>query len=104
MNKAAGRPIVPIGRHSIMHGISLSGPPSRDAIDVFVPRFKALFDRMPVVEGWAHDVVRMNIHDAGSPPDAPLPIRLYLDSVRRIDRNARFDGLLERLVESVERR
>jgi hypothetical protein len=60
------------------------------------------FDRMPVVEGWVHDVVRTNIRETGLREDGRLPIRAYLDAAHSINRNARFDCRLARLVEPGE--
>jgi hypothetical protein len=96
-NRAAGVAVVPIGRHSFMHGFGLSGasaPPGE--IDAFVARLGNLFDRIQLLDGWSREVVRRNLADTGFlDPEAPVALPRYLVAVANVDRDERFATMLE---------
>jgi hypothetical protein len=94
LNARAGQPLVPIGRHSIMHGSALHARPTDAEIDVFVTRFGTLVERMERLHGWGHEVVRSNLATMG-PRDAPsVALADYLDAASSVDRADRFDTMV----------
>jgi hypothetical protein len=66
LNAEVGRPLVPIGRHSLMHGIAMRGRPTDAEIGDFVTRFGTLVDRIIQIDKWGGEVVRTNAPQSGT--------------------------------------
>jgi len=82
-NRAAGAPVIPIGRHSIMHGIILEGasadsPVSRAA---FESQTAGLFARMDRLWKWHRDRVRAVVHRMPGEERA-VSLDAYLEQAR----------------------
>lgn len=85
LNRAVGRAIVPIGRHSLMAGVGLRGgrdiPPQ--AVEAFTTASIGLFDRIGQLEEYARSVVGRNLELLGFEPGAEIYLGEYLHAVRR---------------------
>lgn len=81
-NRAAGRCVVPIGRHSILNGLSLDGgiSPTDAAIEAFADEVSDLFARMDRLDAWARRRTRDHLArlDLLGPP--VVPVATYLDA------------------------
>jgi hypothetical protein len=104
-NRQAGIAVVPMGRHALMHGVTLSGRStrSRSAIDAFVVRFGNLFERMQLLEDWSHEVVWRNLVQAGLDRQPTVALPHYLAAVAELDRAERFATMLEWLADHAGR-
>ena len=80
LNERVGRCVVPIGRHSLMNGVSASND-STEEIEFLAAQLPLLFDAMTVIERWARRVVRENLVAAGQPHDVDMDLSSYLASV-----------------------
>jgi hypothetical protein len=87
LNAEEGRPLVPIGRHSIMHGVALQTqpPPTGTKIESFVTRFGTLIRRMQRLDAWGHAVVRRNLVTMGRGDAISGALADYLEAVRSVD-------------------
>jgi hypothetical protein len=96
LNAEVGRPVVPIGRHTIMHGVALhaSPKPTDTEIEAFVARFGPLVERMKRVRDWGHEVVSRNLTAIARENEVSVPLAAYLGDVTSIDRAARFDAMV----------
>ena len=81
LNERAGRCVVPIGRHSLMNGVTARSASSED-IESFAGRVSTLFEATAAIQHWARTVVRENLVAAGRPHDVDLDLSSYLASVR----------------------
>lgn len=84
LNGRFGRTIVPIGRHSMMHGIGIPGPVTEndaEAIEEFVGSANGLFRAIDRLEEWARERVAYNIYRLGLDVDAPVHLTEYLDCI-----------------------
>jgi hypothetical protein len=96
-NREVGTAVVPIGRHSLLHGLGLPGSPApagRD-VDAFVARFGSLAERMRLVDDWSREVVRRNLVDAGLDRQPAISLPRYLAAVAGVDRAGRFTMMFE---------
>jgi hypothetical protein len=80
LNERVGRCVVPIGRHSLMNGVSGHNRSSEE-IEFFAGRLSNLFEAMAAIRPWARTVVRENLVAAGQPDDVDLDLSTYLASV-----------------------
>lgn len=80
LNERVGRCVVPIGRHSLMNGISVQSAEPED-IEAFAGLMSNLFDATGAVQKWSRTVVRENLVAAGLPADLDLDVASYLASV-----------------------
>ena len=96
LNAEVGLPVVPIGRHSIMHGVALrTSPRPTDAeIAAFVNRFGTLIERMRQLADWSHAVVHSNLVTFGCDNEAGVALADYLGAVSDLDRGERFDAMV----------
>jgi hypothetical protein len=97
LNTETGQPLVPIGRHSLMHGIAMRARPTDAKIRFFVTRFGTLVDRMDHIDKWAGEVVRTNLAAVGLSDALDIELALYLDAVRDVDRAERFEAMVTSL-------
>jgi len=105
LNRRFGRAIVPIGRHSVMNGISLQASAAKEdeeAIEEFVDSANGLFQRIGALEEWARERVAYNIHRLGRDDCGPVLLTEYLEEIAAsrdpdISSEATFRSLLRRL-------
>jgi hypothetical protein len=82
-NRAAGFAVIPVGRHSIMNGISLSGAEAKAVVaqGAFEAGIANLFERVDRLWKWHRDRVRVVVH--GIPgKETAIPFERYLEHVR----------------------
>ena len=72
--------MVPIGRHSLMNGVTARGG-SPVEVESFAGQLSNLFDVMAAIGRWARMVVRENLVAAGQPCDVDMDLSTYLASV-----------------------
>ena len=105
LNGRAGRPIVPLGRHSMMHGIGMSGPVKEDEseeIAAFCAAAGGLFQAIERLEEWSRLRVGFNLERMGFDLDAPVALTRYLERAAGsadpdLSSEASFEALLQRL-------
>jgi hypothetical protein len=100
LNAEVGQPVVPIGRHSLMHGIAMRAQPTDAEIGAFVSRFGTLVDRMNQVHAWAGEVVRTNLAGVGLSDATDHELAVYLDATSGLDRDERFEAMVTSLTQS----
>lgn len=82
-NRVAGSTVIPIGRHTIMHGIMLDGEAAANpvATAAFEAATSSLFERITRLERWHQERVRAIVRAVpGSAPTVPLDV--YLSRAR----------------------
>jgi len=79
LNERVGRCVVPIGRHSLMNGVTARSTSPAD-IESFAGRVSTLFEATDAIEQWSRTVVRENLVAAGQPHDVDLDVSSYLVS------------------------
>ena len=105
LNQRIGRPVVPIGRHSVMHGISLPVTAREDdeeAVEEFCAASNGLFASMRRLEEWAQERIAYNIYRLGFDLGAPVRLTEYLARIAEtsdpdLTAEATFRSLLRRL-------
>ena len=105
LNGRVGRPIVPLGRHSMMHGIGMSGPVKEDEseeIAAFCAAANGLFGMIERLEEWSRLRVGFNLERLGFDRDEPVALTRYLERTARcadpdVSSEASFEALLQRL-------
>jgi hypothetical protein len=105
LNARAGRPIVPIGRHSMMHGIGMSGPVKPDEseeIAAFCAAANGLFEAISRLHEWARLRIGFNIERLGFGADVPVRLVEYLVGIDASDdpelcSEAAFEALTRRM-------
>ena len=80
LNERVGRCVAPIGRHSLMNGVSARNDLSEE-IEFLAVQLRMLFDAIDAIERWARIVVRENLVAAGQPHDVDVELSFYLASV-----------------------
>lgn len=85
LNRASGRCVVPIGRHSIMNGVRIRAGQLQSPVVVegFVNNIRSLFASIGGLEGYARGVVARNLVDLGFEPGRNVYLGKYLWTVRR---------------------
>lgn len=83
LNRSFGHAVVPIGRHSLMHNVGLSGSDIEDssAIQRFVSEQHDLRDRTDRLEEWKVQRVLFNLEQLGLDPTEPVSLQHYLSCV-----------------------
>lgn len=99
-NRVAGSAVIPIGRHSIMNGISLSGEDAKSAVAqaAFEEGMANLFARIDRLTKWYRDRVRAVVQSIPG-EEAAVPLERYLEHVRA--RSERSDAAFDALVLAV---
>jgi hypothetical protein len=105
LNGRAARPIVPIGRHSMMHGIGMSGPVKEDEteeIEAFCAAANGLFRMIERLEEWSRLRVGFNVERLGFDLDTPVALTRYLERAAGsadpdLSSEAAFEAVLQRL-------
>jgi len=98
LNKDADTCVVPIGRHTLMHGIGL---PGADAVrdPALVVAFSAVVNdfvaKQTRVAEWASEIVKRNCASCALTGDQPVPIATYLEAVAHQSRHAAFDAMCD---------
>jgi len=75
--------LIPIGRHSLMNGIGLSGKDIQDqkAIFNFVEELNSLFRRMDLLSDWKKIIVAKNLKRIGGTRDLDIDLFSYIREV-----------------------
>jgi len=104
LNREFGLAVIPIGRHSLMHGFGLQpgvpGGADPARVKQFVERFKNLGDRMRLLNGvWKPAHLRAELERLGllipqGPRPAAIPLATYLGAVAEEDRTSGVDRRL----------
>ena len=105
LNHRSGGTVVPIGRHSMMHGIGLSGSvkdDDADAIEGFCFAANGLFRAIRHLDEWARLRVAFNVERLGFEEDVPVRLVEYLARVGNsndpdVSADAAFQALLQRM-------
>ncbi len=97
LNQRSGRCVIPIGRHSLMNGVSFD-PGANEASRAFADQLKRLFREMGGTEGWARAAVRLNLAAAGLPGD-DIGLEAYLETLARLApvKEQRFNQMVQSL-------
>jgi len=98
LNRNAGACVVPIGRHTLMHGIGVTGDDAvRDPtlLKAFAAAASDFLGKQNHVSEWAHEIVRRNCATCALAGDNPVPISTYLEAVASQSRQAAFDAMCE---------
>ena len=96
-NKGFGAWVIPIGRHSMMHGTSLA-PEATDSeaqVDAFVGEVRGLFRGIEHLDAWTGGQTKGYLATLGL--DATdLPLATFLEAARAypLDKQEAFEGLL----------
>jgi hypothetical protein len=98
LNKAAGRCVVPIGRHSMMNQVFDRGR-TRDQVTVegFVVELRDMVGGIQRLSEWAAEVVRRNCESLGLSGNPSVRLSAYLEAVDRVapPREAAFRTMIE---------
>ena len=88
LNKTLGVTLIPIGRHSIMNSLSLSGEESADPhkIDSFVKGLRSLWFRMEALNDWRRLMVARRCAELGFHRDKPARLDDFLSKAEGVDR------------------
>jgi hypothetical protein len=85
LNKAAGRCVIPIGRHSMMNGVAATGAQlaTDDAIDAFTRRLTTFVERIDFLDAHACAAVERNLLALGFGVEHDVPLADYLAALER---------------------
>jgi len=101
-NRAVGICVVPIGRHSIMNGVALSGTDAGDAdqVTAFVARLGSIFERMKQLDVWARQRTGRHLEALGLLGPAAVSVATYFDVARSrgLGKDAAVDDLWQAFV------
>jgi hypothetical protein len=105
-NARHGYAVIPIGRHSLMSGVSVSGPElllsegrneeGQDLLDGFLSATSGLIARMNHLHAWHEGVVAGNLRRVGLDGLESVALDAYLSAVirdKRLTREVAFHGL-----------
>jgi hypothetical protein len=100
LNRAAGRWVIPIGRHSMMHGTMLGATASREAIEEFTSEVEGLFASIDHLHEHASRRIRANLADAGLAGREAVTLDAYLEGVAAagVRKEIAFERLREHFV------
>ena len=88
LNGRAGRAIVPIGRHSLMHGIGISGPVKEEEseeVAAVCAAANGLFEAIDRLHEWARLRIAFNVERLGFATDVPVGLIEYLARIPASD-------------------
>jgi len=97
LNNAVGRWVIPIGRHSAMHGtvLPLNESVDDERIGRFADAMHGVFVAVDKLHEWAPSVVRDNLGELGFAPGEDVPLADFLNAAAgaHIDRERAFERL-----------
>ncbi|HZQ66117.1 MAG TPA: hypothetical protein VFA66_12925 [Gaiellaceae bacterium] len=95
-DRRQGRWIVPLGRHSAMHGDLLGGAEAgiREHAEELAARIRTLGGGIDHLRRWATERTRHNLDTAGFRAGADVPLPAYLAAVAESDKREAFEGLV----------
>ena len=103
LNRSHGRWVIPIGRHSVMHGILIANDEATDerSAERFVTAARGLFAATHHLDEYRRIVVEENLAVLGFAPGAEAELRAYLDGADEsgLDKPAAFDRLVDHFAE-----
>lgn len=98
LNRSAGACVVPIGRHTLMHGVGVRGGDAlRDPalVTAFLAAANDVVRKQNRVSEWAAEIVTRNCVSCALTGDEPIPMSTYLEAVAFQSRKAAFDAMCE---------
>jgi hypothetical protein len=99
LNRAMGRCVIPIGRHTAMNQVEFrvtSKEPDPVMVKRFANRMLGFFAAVDQVDKWSQTVVRENLAALGFLPGRDVRLSDYLEAGRdRIDKQRAFERLCE---------
>ena len=96
LNRAVGRWVIPIGRHTAMHGLLVRGdePFDPQVAERFAGAMRGLFEGIDHLDEWARGVVRDKLRELGFTASGEVRLSDYLEAARgRIDQERAFERL-----------
>lgn len=83
LNKRCGMTVIPIGRHSLMHGVFMNATVKRNEQEVtrFCTKMNGLFDKIKRASMWQTRTVSENIKNVGFVEGLDVEIEDYLQKV-----------------------
>jgi len=90
LNRTLGVALIPIGRHSIMNSISLSGKDieNKEKVDSFVNGMRSLWYRIDALHDWRRLMVARRCAELGFERGKPIPLDEFLLKAQSVDREA----------------
>ena len=85
LNQLTGRCVIPIGRHSLMNGVSASTEAGQAAFDASAETLATFVAQTIDIGDWGRRVVLDNLAALGIQPDRDVLLSQYLDEARRSD-------------------
>ena len=107
LNRRLGDWIIPVGRHSVMHGQSLAGDEAaiREHAEHFVIHVRGLFAGIDHLDIRARACLRENLEELGFPAGQEVELKQYGHAARArpLDKAAAFEKLREHFVGPITR-
>jgi hypothetical protein len=80
LNSTFGRWLIPVGRHSMMHGQLLGAADSDERVEEFALALGGFFERIGHLESAACAAVEQNLENLGLMNEGSVPLRVYLEA------------------------
>ena len=104
-NRACGCWVIPIGRHSAMHGDVLGGDEAaiEEHAEHFVAQVRGLFAATDHLDQWASTSVKRNLGVLGFATGAEVDLGRYVRAarLRGLDKQGAFENLVEHFADTV---
>lgn len=81
LNRRVGLSVIPIGRHSLMHGVGLTGKSTGPEVHAFTRQLKSLFGRMDDLFEWRRIRFAFNAARLGDAWHGDVELDPYLEAV-----------------------
>lgn len=105
-NRRHGRWIIPIGRHSMMHGDLLGGDEAaiKEHAEHFVLRVRGLFAAIDHLDKWTSTRVKENLETLSCAAGQEVDLGYYLSAARRrpLNKQPAFYGLRDHFIRSAD--
>jgi hypothetical protein len=104
VNSAAGFALVPVGRHSVMNSIMLTGNEARDPdkANDFVEKFRGLNLRIDLLSDWRKKIVARRCADLGFSRHKQVPLGLFRRKASSLDSDSIRESTIHDLLEFFE--
>jgi hypothetical protein len=96
-NKISGKNLIPLGKHSLLNGILLVSPYTREEARQFNIQTKAFFKRITLIIEWQKLALFENLHDMGFDFKEDIPLSVYDKRIVGLkkDKYSRFSNMVE---------
>lgn len=96
-NKISGKNLIPLGKHSLLNGILLVSPYTREEARQFNIQIKAFFKRITLIIEWQKYALFENLHDLGFDFKEDIPLSVYDRFIVGLkkDKYSRFSNMVE---------